>query len=137
MIFVRKMDLKNSFSLRSHKVFGKYPGPYRKCPIEASYGTCIVLCSKESFGLRPASKYGELLCGCSALLPVIVAYSDWWLGHWRRSIENLWIMRKVRFAPCLVRRGLRIRFRIPFRLGPYINKLMVLKLAGKLIIFTH
>ena len=31
----------------------------------------------------------------SALLPVMVAYSDWWLGHWRRSVENLWIMRKV------------------------------------------
>ena len=25
----------------------------------------------------------------------MVAYSDWWLGHWRRSVENLWIMRKV------------------------------------------
>ena len=31
----------------------------------------------------------------SALLPVMVAYSDWFLGHWRRSVENLWIMRKV------------------------------------------
>jgi len=31
----------------------------------------------------------------SALLPVMVAYSDFWLGHWRRSVENLWIMRKV------------------------------------------
>lgn len=36
-----------------------------------------------------------LLWTLSALLPVIVAYSDWWLGHWRRSLENLWIMRKV------------------------------------------
>jgi len=36
-----------------------------------------------------------LLWTLSALLPVMVAYSDWWLGHWRRSIENLWIMRKV------------------------------------------
>ena len=25
----------------------------------------------------------------------MVAYSDWMLGHWRRSVENLWIMRKV------------------------------------------
>jgi len=25
----------------------------------------------------------------------MVAYSDFWLGHWRRSVENLWIMRKV------------------------------------------
>ena len=25
----------------------------------------------------------------------MVAYSDWFLGHWRRSVENLWIMRKV------------------------------------------
>ena len=22
---------------------------------------------------------------------------DWWMGHWRRSVENLWIMRKVFF----------------------------------------
>ena len=36
-----------------------------------------------------------LLWTLSALLPVMVAYSDWWLGHWRRSVENLWIMRKV------------------------------------------
>eukprot|EP00092_Neocalanus_flemingeri_P037163 GFUD01040453.1.p1 GENE.GFUD01040453.1~~GFUD01040453.1.p1 ORF type:complete len:810 (+),score=66.89 GFUD01040453.1:227-2656(+) len=36
-----------------------------------------------------------LLWTLSALLPVLVAYSDWWLGHWRRSVENLWIMRKV------------------------------------------
>lgn len=36
-----------------------------------------------------------LLWTLSALLPVIVAYTDWWLGHWRRSVENLWIMRKV------------------------------------------
>jgi len=36
-----------------------------------------------------------LLWTLSALLPVFVAYSDWWLGHWRRSLENLWIMRKV------------------------------------------
>jgi hypothetical protein len=31
----------------------------------------------------------------SSLLPIVVAYSDWYLGHWRRSVENLWIMRKV------------------------------------------
>jgi len=36
-----------------------------------------------------------MLWTLSALLPVLVAYSDWWLGHWRRSVENLWIMRKV------------------------------------------
>jgi len=36
-----------------------------------------------------------LLWTLSAVLPVFVAYSDWWLGHWRRSLENLWIMRKV------------------------------------------
>ena len=36
-----------------------------------------------------------LLWTLSALLPVMVAYSDWCLGHWRRSVENLWIMRKV------------------------------------------
>ena len=38
-----------------------------------------------------------LLWTLSALLPIIVAYSDWWMGHWRRSVENLWIMRKVFF----------------------------------------
>lgn len=38
-----------------------------------------------------------LLWTFSALLPIIVAYSDWWMGHWRRSVENLWIMRKVFF----------------------------------------
>ena len=38
-----------------------------------------------------------MLWTLSALLPIIVAYSDWWLGHWRRSAENLWIMRKVFF----------------------------------------
>jgi len=36
-----------------------------------------------------------MLWTLSALLPVLVAYSDWWLGHWRRSVENIWIMRKV------------------------------------------
>merc|ERR1740129_980722 len=36
-----------------------------------------------------------MLWTLSALLPVMVAYSDWMLGHWRRSVENLWIMRKV------------------------------------------
>ena len=36
-----------------------------------------------------------MLWTLSALLPVLVAYSDWWLSHWRRSVENLWIMRKV------------------------------------------
>lgn len=38
-----------------------------------------------------------LLWTLTALLPIIVAYSDWWMGHWRRSVENLWIMRKVFF----------------------------------------
>lgn len=38
-----------------------------------------------------------LLWTLSALLPIAVAYSDWWMGHWRRSAENLWIMRKVFF----------------------------------------
>lgn len=38
-----------------------------------------------------------MLWTLSALLPIIVAYSDWWMGHWRRSVENLWIMRKVFF----------------------------------------
>ena len=38
-----------------------------------------------------------LLWTLSALLPIVVAYSDWWMGHWRRSVENLWIMRKVFF----------------------------------------
>lgn len=38
-----------------------------------------------------------LLWTMSALLPILVAYSDWWMGHWRRSVENLWIMRKVFF----------------------------------------
>ena len=38
-----------------------------------------------------------MLWTLSALLPIIVAFSDWWMGHWRRSVENLWIMRKVFF----------------------------------------
>ena len=38
-----------------------------------------------------------LLWTFSAILPIFVAYSDWWMGHWRRSVENLWIMRKVFF----------------------------------------
>ena len=38
-----------------------------------------------------------LLWTIAALLPIIVAYTDWWMGHWRRSSENLWIMRKVFF----------------------------------------
>jgi len=38
-----------------------------------------------------------LLWTLTALLPIIVAYSDWWMGHWRRSVENLSIMRKVFF----------------------------------------
>ncbi|TRY76367.1 hypothetical protein TCAL_11352 [Tigriopus californicus] len=38
-----------------------------------------------------------MLWTLSALLPIIVAYSDWWMGHWRRSVENLWIFRKVYF----------------------------------------
>jgi hypothetical protein len=38
-----------------------------------------------------------MLWTLSALLPIVVAYSDWWMGHWRRSVENLWIMRKVFF----------------------------------------
>lgn len=38
-----------------------------------------------------------MLWTLTALLPIIVAYSDWWMGHWRRSVENLWIMRKVFF----------------------------------------
>ena len=38
-----------------------------------------------------------LLWTLAALLPIVVAYSDWWMGHWRRSAENLWIMRKVFF----------------------------------------
>jgi len=38
-----------------------------------------------------------LLWTLTTLLPIIVAYSDWWMGHWRRSVENLWIMRKVFF----------------------------------------
>ena len=49
-----------------------------------------------------SSTTNEKLCNAyryyPALLPVLVAYSDWWLGHWRRSIENLWIMRKVSFT---------------------------------------
>jgi len=36
-----------------------------------------------------------LLYTLATLLPILVAYSDWLLGHWRRSAENLWIMRKV------------------------------------------
>ena len=36
-----------------------------------------------------------LLWTIAALLPILVAYTDWWMGHWRRSAENLWIMRKV------------------------------------------
>jgi len=36
-----------------------------------------------------------MLWSLSALLPLVVASTDWWLGHWRRSVENLWIMRKV------------------------------------------
>ena len=38
-----------------------------------------------------------LLWTIAALLPILVAYTDWWMGHWRRSAENLWIMRKVFF----------------------------------------
>ena len=38
-----------------------------------------------------------LLWTIAALLPILVAYTDWWMGHWRRSSENLWIMRKVFF----------------------------------------
>ena len=38
-----------------------------------------------------------MLWTLSALLPIIVGYSDWLMGHWRRSVENLWIMRKVFF----------------------------------------
>ena len=38
-----------------------------------------------------------MLWTLTALLPIIVAYSDWIMGHWRRSVENLWIMRKVFF----------------------------------------
>eukprot|EP00095_Tigriopus_kingsejongensis_P009316 snap_masked-scaffold320_size207635-processed-gene-1.8 protein:Tk09316 transcript:snap_masked-scaffold320_size207635-processed-gene-1.8-mRNA-1 annotation:"hypothetical protein L798_12217" len=38
-----------------------------------------------------------MLWTLSALLPILVAYSDWWMGHWRRSVENLWIFRKVYF----------------------------------------
>ena len=37
-----------------------------------------------------------LLYTLATLLPILVAYSDWLLGHWRRSAENLWIMRKVK-----------------------------------------
>ncbi|XP_040577807.1 calcium permeable stress-gated cation channel 1 isoform X2 [Lepeophtheirus salmonis] len=33
----------------------------------------------------------------SALLPNIVAYSDLLMGHWRRSVENIWIMKKIFF----------------------------------------
>ena len=41
-----------------------------------------------------------LLYTLATLLPILVAYSDWLLGHWRRSAENLWIMRKVKEAIC-------------------------------------
>jgi hypothetical protein len=68
--------------------------------------TCQALgCILRYFSNSHVSPPFSLLCHytksglavCVALLPVIVAYSDWWLGHWRRSIENLWIMRKVGF----------------------------------------
>ncbi len=52
--------------------------------------------------ITPSSKVNDfiptlMLWTLSALLPIAVAYSDWWMGHWRRSVENLWIMRKVFF----------------------------------------
>lgn len=38
-----------------------------------------------------------LLLSMSALMPVIVAYSDQWMSHWTKSKQNLAIMRKTFF----------------------------------------
>ncbi len=64
-----------------------------------------------------------MLWTLSALLPIIVAFSDWWMGHWRRSVENLWIMRKVFFyllfmvliLPSIGLTSLRAAFEIVFQ----------------------
>ncbi len=64
-----------------------------------------------------------MLWTLSALLPIVVAFSDWWMGHWRRSVENQWIFRKVFFyllfmvliLPSIGLTSLRAAFEIVFQ----------------------
>ncbi len=83
-----------------------------------------------------------MLWTLSALLPIIVAFSDWWMGHWRRSVENLWIMRKVFFyllfmvliLPSIGLTSLRAAFEIVFqdRKNTEVSDLFLLRLKSTL-----